>query len=295
MTKTALIFGSSGQVGSRLSESLESDGYLVLRVSRDPAGENWLPWGRVEELTLDKKIQVIVNAASPNSAVASADPSKFLDWMTSHSKRILRIATACRTAQIVSVSTTQVYSSSPKGTYDEESESSGDSPYALGHIALEERLLSFPCTSVLRLSNSFGAPGRLGKLDSSLVTNQLVTQAILEEKEPGVLNPDVVRDFLPVSELCRAVLWILSQGLPGLFNVSSSRVVSLGAWSEFVFGVLSEKHLDSHAKFPRFIERDGFFTYSNSKFQSSGFEFQNDYAGELRQLAQYLKKVEGKP
>lgn len=295
MTKTALIFGSSGQVGSRLSESLESDGYLVMRVSRDPAGENWLPWGRVEELTLDKKIQVIVNAASPNAAVASADPSKFLDWMTSHSERILRIATACRTAQIVSVSTTQVYSSNPEGTYYEESQSSGDSPYALGHIALEERLLAFPSTSVLRLSNSFGAPGSFGNLDSSLVTNQLVRQAVHEERETSVLNPDAIRDFLPVSELCRAVLWVLSQGLPGLFNVSSSRVVSLSTWSAFVFGVVSEKHPDSHAKFPRFIESDGIFTYSNSKLQSSGFEFQNDYAGELRQLAQYLKTVEGKP
>ena len=295
MTKTALIFGSSGQVGSRVADSLESGGYLVLRVSRNPAGDDCLPWGLVEELTLGKKIQVIVNAASPNATVASADPSKFLDWMTSHSERILRIATACRTDQIVSVSTTQIYSSSPKGTYYEESQSSGDSPYALGHIALEERLLAFPSTSVLRLSNSFGAPGRLGKLDSSLVTNQLVRQAILEEKGAGVLNPDVVRDFLPVSELCRAVLWVITRGLPGVFNVSSGRVVSLGEWAEFVFGVVSETHPDSHARFPRFIESDGFFTYSNSKLQSSGFEFQIDYAGELRQLAQYLKAVEGKP
>lgn len=295
MKNIALIFGSTGQVGSRVADSLESDGYLVLRVSRNPAGDDWLPWGRVEELTSGKKIQVIVNAASPNAAAASGDPSEFLDWMTSHAERILRIAAACGSEQIVSVSTTQVYSSNPEGTYHEESEASGDSPYALGHIALEERLLSCPSTTVFRLSNSFGAPGRLGRLDSSLVTNQLVRQAILENIGPGVLNPYVVRDFLPVSELCRAVLWVISRGLPGVFNVSSGRVISLGEWAAFVFSMASEVHPARDAESPRFIEKDVCFNYPNSKLQSSGFEFQNDYAGELRQLAQHLKKVEGKP
>ncbi|PKK13509.1 dTDP-glucose 4,6-dehydratase [Thermomonospora sp. CIF 1] len=130
---------------------------------------------------------------------------------------------ACLTtgvARVVHVSTDEVYGSIEQGAWTEEWPLSPNSPYAASKAASDLIALSYARThgldvSVTRCSNNYGPYQHVEKLIPLFVTNLL-------SGEPAPLYGDGshVREWLHVSDHCRAVQLVLTSGRAGeVYNI----------------------------------------------------------------------------
>ena len=198
----------------------------------------------------------------------------------------------CNIKQLVSISTTHVYSTTPQGSYPEESELRGTHPYALGHIELEGKLSSDAEVTIFRLSNSYGMPGTLGRLNSSLVANDFIRQALKVGRIDNIAEPGAARDFVTGSDLEKAVEFVLNRSLFGVFNLSSGVSTTLGDWAQLIERLVSGKHEFSGGLEAGLLGSNQSFGYPNKKLESYGFTFTNDYVFELANLIEYIREHE---
>lgn len=290
LEKRAFVLGASGQVGSRLADHLEASNFSVYRVSREPKGSGSIRWDELESVARNFKADVIVNAASPNAQYAEHHPKEFLDWMRGHGKRLIDLGESVGASHIVSISTAHVYSARFAGTYWEESTPGNPHPYARGHLMLESELLQTGVSTIFRLSNSFGAPGSQGKLDSKLFTNDLLAGLISNGQGVVRGNPRSCRDFIPIRLLVECLDFVLGQPSFGLFNLSSGICVSLTDWADKLsksFTVRTGR--TGLIKFSEIEQAEPAYEISNSKLRNLGMDFDMDLEAELEGLIDYLE------
>ena len=107
-------------------------------------------------------------------------------------------------------------------------------PYAHSHLAAEAALLEADAPGeryVARLSNAYGLPLAGGEEGWNLFTNAMCRQAIRNRELSIESDSSQLRDFIPVSEACRALLHLCelpAERLPdAVYNIGSGRAVSL--------------------------------------------------------------------
>ena len=285
MNLRVLVLGASGQLGSRLAEAMEELGFYVQRVSTSQDNKAFLSWSHVFNSRFQERFDVVINSASPNSAYAENDSRGFCNWMAAHGRQLINLATKVNARQIVSVSTTRVYGSTPRVECVESSAVQVTaSPYANGHLELESILLEDNRTAILRVANSFGPAGMFGKLDNALLKNQLASSVSPNSSHFKLHSPEAWKDFVTASDVVRAAGFIVKRCIPGIFNVSSGKLTNLGEWADLVT-------CPAHLRASRWQqiklaqnERDDPFSFSNRKLIKEGFVFENEVARELDSL-----------
>lgn len=233
-----LITGGFGFVGGRLATAMSSrlDVRVFLGSRAVRQAPSWLPeaipvqtdWGSTDKLDeVLRGIDLVVHLATTNAAAAARDPKKAVTASGDQIARLVESAKRQEVARLIYLSTAHVYGEL-SGRIDEEMNPEPRHPYAESHRVAERAVLASAPEEgatgvVLRPSNAFGAPVKPDTDCWTLVVNDLCRQAVTTG-ELRLHAPQMQRrDFITMTDLCRAVLHVIqtpdeSLG-DGIFNV----------------------------------------------------------------------------
>ena len=238
-----LVTGSSGFIGSHLTEYLVRKGYNVVAFDRYNSNNHY---GWLENSKYKKKIKFILGDIRDFDSVNKAmkgchcvmhlaaligipysyiSPTAYIRTNVEGTLNILESAKNLKLKQIIITSTSEVYGTAYKKKLKESDELNAQSPYAASKIAADQLSLSYFRSfglpvKIIRPFNTFGP-----RQSARAVIPTIITQAILKEKiKIGNLN--ATRDFLYVEDLCSAYEEILKS------NKLFGQVVNVGVDSE---------------------------------------------------------------
>ena len=235
-----LITGGFGFLGGRLAVHFSQAGHQIIlgtRHSINPPG--WLPHAEVAKIVWDdegllkqscKGIDVIIHTAGMNAQDCAADPVAALACNGLATEKLVAAASQTSVKKFFYLSTAHVYASPLTGVISEKTSLRNLHPYATSHIAGEQAVLSAHARGelqgvVLRLSNAFGAPMHKDVNCWMLLVNDLCKQAVLKGKLTLQTSGFQQRDFIGLTEVCRAVERILVEsnigGQHNIFNLGS--------------------------------------------------------------------------
>ena len=238
-----LVTGSSGFIGSHLTEYLVKKGYKVVAFDRYNSNNHY---GWLEKSKYKKKIKFILGDIrdydSVNKAMIGCDsvmhlaaligipysyvsPTAYIKTNVEGTLNILESAKNLNLKQIIITSTSEVYGTAIKKKLREKDELKAQSPYAASKIAADQLSLSYYRSfglpvKIIRPFNTYGP-----RQSARAVIPTIVTQAILNKKI-RIGNLNATRDFLFVEDLCVAYEQILKS------NKLFGEVVNVGMNSE---------------------------------------------------------------
>lgn len=236
-----LLTGGFGYIGGRLAQMLAAttDHEVTLGTRRMAPPPQTAPGANVvaidwssEPSLLEacKGIDIVVHLAGMSAADCARDPVAALEFNAGGTARLVAAAVRQSVSRFVYLSTAHVYGAALTGVVDELTCPQPRHPYATSHRAGEDvvRLAHGEATIegiVVRLSNSFGAPVDPRGHCWSLLINDLCLQSIRTRRAILKTEGTQRRDFLAISEACRAITHLLA--IPalslgdGVFNVGS--------------------------------------------------------------------------
>ena len=221
-----LITGSSGFIGSHLTEYLVERGYEVVAFDRYNSNNHH---GWLEKSKYKKKIEFVLGDIrdydSVNKAMKSCQsvmhlaaligipysyisPTAYIKTNVEGTLNLLESAKNLKLKQIIITSTSEVYGTAIKKKLSENDELKAQSPYAASKIAADQLSLSYYRSfglpvKIIRPFNTFGP-----RQSARAVIPTIITQALSKNKiKIGNLN--TTRDFLYVKDLCAAYEKIL--------------------------------------------------------------------------------------
>ena len=221
-----LVTGSSGFIGSHLTEYLVERGYEVVAFDRYNNNNHY---GWLEKSKYKKKIEFILGDIrdydSVNKAMKSCQgvmhlaaligipysyisPTAYIKTNVEGTLNILESAKNLKLKQVIITSTSEVYGTAIKKKLSENNELKAQSPYAASKIAADQLSLSYYRSfglpvKIIRPFNTFGP-----RQSARAVIPSIITQALSKNKiKIGNLN--TTRDFLYVEDLCAAYEKIL--------------------------------------------------------------------------------------
>jgi len=292
-----LVTGGFGYLGGRLAQALacsrDYDVTLATRRTIRPLASSAIITGvdwtsDVELQRACEGINAVVHLAGMNAADCASDPVAALECNGMCTARLLRAAVRQRVTRFLYLSTAHVYGAELKGCVDEQTRLGARHPYATSHRAGEDAVRFAHDTGaisglVIRLSNSFGAPADPGVDCWSLVTNDMCWQAVntrcMVLRSTGTQR----RDFVPVSEVCRALAHLMAMSEAelgdGVFNVGGSWAPTILEMAEYIAARV-EIVLGFRPRIALGTDRDSVgdqpLEYCVKKLISSGFDMRRD-------------------
>ena len=241
-----LVTGSSGFIGSHLTEYLVERGYEVVAFDRYNNNNHY---GWLEKSKYKKKIEFILGDIRDYDSVNKAmkgcqsvmhlaaligipysyiSPTAYIKTNVEGTLNILESAKNLKLKQVIITSTSEVYGTAIKKKLSENDELKAQSPYAASKIAADQLSLSYYRSfglpvKIIRPFNTFGP-----RQSARAVIPSIITQALSKNKiKIGNLN--TTRDFLYVEDLCAAYEKILkSKKLLGeVINVGVDSEISI--------------------------------------------------------------------
>ncbi|MBC2901990.1 dTDP-glucose 4,6-dehydratase [Streptomyces cupreus] len=235
-----LVTGAAGFIGSHFvrellagPEDIEVTVLDALTYAGNPAnlapvlGDPRLRFvhGDIADAPLVEKLlppgSVVVNFAAESHvdrSIAAADA--FVRTNVLGTRVLLDAALAAGARCFLQVSTDEVYGSIEEGSWTEEAPVRPNSPYAATKAAADLLALSYARTHgldvrITRCSNNYGSGQHPEKLIPRFVTLLLAGETV-----PLYGDGGNVRDWLHVSDHCRALRLVLERGTPGeVYNV----------------------------------------------------------------------------
>ena len=242
-----LVTGSSGFIGSHLTEYLVKKGYKVVAFDRYNSNNHY---GWLENSKFKKKIEFILGDIrdydSLNKAMKGCDtvmhlaaligipysyisPTAYIKTNLEGTFNILESAKNLKFKQIIITSTSEVYGTAKKKQLNEKDELKAQSPYAASKIAADQLALSYFRSfnlpvKIIRPFNTYGP-----RQSARAVIPTIITQAILKKKIIKIGNLNSIRDFLYIEDLCSAFEKVYkSKKLYGeIVNVGSNSEISV--------------------------------------------------------------------
>ena len=173
-----------------------------------------------------KKVDAVVHFAAESHVDRSIfSPAEFLKTNIFGTQVLLEAARKYRIQRFIHVSTDEVYGSLERGFAKEEDPLRPNSPYAASKASADHLVRAYHKTHQLpavitRSSNNFGPYQFPEKVIPLFITNALTGQ-----KLPLYGDGLHVRDWLFVSDHCKALDRVLHHGLPGeIYNIGGSKM-----------------------------------------------------------------------
>lgn len=174
----------------------------------------------VDKIAL-KGIDAIINFAAESHVDRSIlDPTVFLKTSVQGTYTLLETAKKYKVRKFIQISTDEVYGSIEKGFFKETDLHSPSSPYSAAKAAADLLSLSYYKTFnlpviVTRSTNNFGPFQYPEKIIPLFITN------LLENKKIPVYSDGLnIRDWLYVSDNCKAIDLVLHKGKEGeIYNI----------------------------------------------------------------------------
>lgn len=260
MSRTVLVTGACGFIGSHLAEELVRQGFNVraMTLYNSFGRRGWLDHAEPELLRgmdilagdvrdpffvrqavrgCHSVLHLAALIAIPYSYVA---PQSYVETNVSGTLNVLEAARECGCARVVHTSTSEVYGSAQFTPMTEEHPLSAQSPYAATKIAADQLALSYhksfglPVT-VLRPFNTFGPRQSTRAVIPTIITQLAAGARVLRL---GALAPE--RDFNFVGDTVAGFL--AAERAPGIegqvLNLSSGYSVSIGDTARLIMEVM---------------------------------------------------------
>ena len=309
-----LITGATGYLGANLARHFLQTGHDVFLGTRQAAlhgktekNSQWVDLSYnndTPDLKLLANIDIVVHSAGMNAEQCSKDPVGAFQFNCLSSSNLASAAKNAGVRKFIYLSTTHVYSSTPKGCIDEDTLTKNFHPYAASRLAGEVAVKSVAQNSslevlIFRISNCVGLPVDKNCSCWHLIANDLCRQAFVRNEIVLKSPSNSKRDFISMTDVVKSIgegsELSASKSLSGTFNLSSGNTITLGelasavtkTYSEFTGGptpsVLETLDNQNHLLSDNFI-------FSNSKIISSGMNINRSVTEELRKAMPQLKK-----
>jgi len=312
---SVLVTGGFGYLGGRICSTLVKEGFNVLIGTRKTKAD--LPVELASCATVVTNFQepdsllkacngvdTIIHLAAANAQECVLDPRKAMLVNGLGVFDLLQAAKKNKVKNFIYFSTVHVYGSLLLGCINEKSLTKPLHDYSLTHYVAENYVIR-ECEQgyingvVLRVSNAVGAPLTKDGGDWGLVVNDLCKQVVTSGRMKLLSNRSLLRDYVPISDVCLAVNEIISSSSilnkanGEIINVSSGQSVSLEGISDLIAGraqvvlgydpkiIFNNESGESDASS---------FTISNKKLRSIGI---NPHLNLLPEIDDLLRKAEG--
>lgn len=238
---------------------------------------------------------VLVHFAAQSHVDRSiSEPKAFLHSNVLGTSTLLEAARNSKVSKFVHISTDEVYGSAPLAqSFHEKSPLNPSSPYSASKAAAEMLCLAYHSTYglpvvILRCTNNFGPR----QFPEKLIPKTII-RAILGLRVPVYGSGQQARDWIHVSDFCKAIDLTLEKGRSGgIYNVSTGNEISN---LEMVTRVLSILHKNSGIV--EFVEdRPGHdFRYSLDSSlirEDLGWKPEQDFDAALKNTVEWYVKHE---
>ncbi len=244
-----LVTGGRGYIGERLCQFLVSTTEHKLVIgTRNP---NISCNSQIEEKTTDwdsqssldaccEGVDVVIHLAGMNAKDSLEDPVLALYINGVGTAKLLAAAKVANVRRFIYISTAHIYGAPLVGEISELTCPKPSHPYATSHRAAEDVVLASKGIEVvvLRLSNSFGAPISAKINCWDLLFNDLCKQAVVNKKMILRTSGLQKRDFIPLTDVCRAIEHVLSLSIDKLdkkiFNLGGNWSISIMEAAEII-------------------------------------------------------------
>lgn len=256
MSRTVLVIGGAGYIGSHVCKRLATDGWTPVTYDNLSTGHRWaVKWGPLEEGDLNDRQrldEVLVQtrpAAIMHFAALSLvgesvnDPARYYRNNVMGSLTLLEAMRDADISPIVFSSTCAVYGEPESDVLDEDHPCDPVTPYGATKLAIERMLADFSHAhalrySILRYFNAAGAEpeaetGEAHDPETHLIP--IVLQVASGQREEVVVHGDdyatedgtCIRDYVDVSDLAvahvRALERLLADGSSFTLNLGTGR------------------------------------------------------------------------
>jgi UDP-glucose 4-epimerase len=300
MTPRVAITGGLGYLGGRIAKHLKEVGYnpTLLTRNTDKNLPGWTDGLNVISADISDVDSLeaafsgtdqIIHLAAMNARECTTDPEAAEIVNIKGTANVVAAAKRAGVSRMIYMSTAHVYGAPLKGHLDELAATTNSHPYAVTHRQAEDIVLDKNEIKgvVLRLSNGIGCPANPEVNCWMLIANDLCRQAVCDGHLILRGSGQDKRDFIPISEVARAVNYFLrldsSHLQDGLFNLGSGIEISTLTLAEKIAGraeILFEKRpeieISSTAKvsIPEFNVR-------TKKLAATGFAVNNNLDAEI--------------
>jgi len=302
-----LITGGLGYLGGRIAKHLLEEGYKVrLATSRKNALiPKEINECEVVQINLQdfkslkiatEGVSTIIHLAAMNAQSCSKAPEEALIVNSLGTLKLLKAAVENKVSKFIYFSTAHIYGSPLRGNISESSLPKPVHPYSITHRTAEDYVFEYskdgPLSGVIfRLSNAVGYPLSKDSDCWMLVVNDLVKNVITDNKIQLRSSGDTKRDFLPISDVCTAVSFILENSLDTsceVYNIGSGCSMTLNDLIELI-AERAEKTLGKRPDIEFFDKNNSFeevndLHYSVEKIKSLGCHLNNNINHEIDKL-----------
>lgn len=313
VNEKVLVTGGSGYVGARLCLHLANQGYAVTALchSNIPSDEDWIAkMDRVlvgdirdeqfmQELA-DYKYDVLVHLVSLDHNQSNGTPSFVSSVNITPVWSLLDIFSKKGLNKFIYFSTAQVYGRLHDELVTEEKKLSTQNAYGLTHqigevICEHYNTTSAVDCSVIRLSNSYGAPLFEENNCWWLVVNDLCRMAYTQKEIILQSDGTPLRDFIHGWDVCKGVQTIIETNEKHTtYNLSSGSTLSIMDIANKIKIVFANRYrIELPIYSANRISNDATLKYTidNSLIRSIGFELQWTLEDGINDLFDYLEKI----
>lgn len=240
--------------------------------------------------SLVRGCDAVINFAAETHVDRSiSDPASFVRTNVFGTHTLLEAARKFKTARYIQISTDEVYGSIAEGAFKEDDPLAPNSPYsatkASGDLLARSYFITYKLPVIItRSSNNFGPYQYPEKVIPLFITN-----ALEDRKVPLYADGMNVRDWLFVTDNCRAIDTVIRKGLPG-------QVYNIGAGHEITNLELTHSILKLLDKDPGIIKHvkdrpghDKRYALDISKISSLGWKPEYDFIKALELTVDWYK------
>jgi dTDP-4-dehydrorhamnose reductase len=270
MSKRAIVFGSSGQLGVELVRELNNRGYQVRGFERKAI--DITDRQQVETCIAELDPKLVLNAAAYNQVdVAEREPqAAFL----ANALGVRNLAMACRQAdaRLVHFSTDYVFDGAAGRPYTEEDQTHPLGAYAVSKLAGElyaQAYLDDPL--IVRTSGVFG-PGGLKTARGNFI-ELMLRLACAPSAHPIRVVEDHVASPAYAPVLAARTLDLVERECSGIFHIGGGTPISWFEYAKLIFesaGLHPELQPTNEREYRTAARRPKYSALSNAKMESQG-------------------------
>jgi len=306
-----LITGGLGFVGGRLAKKL-SGSRQVMVSSRNAADtsarsahgpvQHVLHRDLLSAATFPTGIKTVIHLAALNEIDCVRHPSEAIRVNIDETRIILENSIAAGAEHFIYFSTAHIYRSPLQGDIDETVLPAPAHPYSITHKAAEDYVMAAAQqkkvhATIIRLSNSFGAPVVPHVNRWTLLANDLARQAIEKGKLVLSSNGCQYRDFVCLSDVEEIIDAMIQRGPAGLKHVIynlgagvSMKVIELAQRIAAIYKTVSGKTIPVELPAGAVPTTEPALHFSIDRLLSDGFTIKNNVDSELESLLVFCQQ-----
>lgn len=305
--KKILVTGGYGFVGGRLVRALSAQYKVIVSTRNLLSDEQRLQHGDVEQVIHSSLLtagafptdcDIVIHLAALNEKDSVTQPSEAIRVNIDETRMILEQAIQNKVRHFIFFSTAHIYGSPLQGTITEETLPVPVHPYAITHKAAEDYVIAANnagkiAGTVIRLSNSFGAPVLPTVNRWTLLVNDLCRQAIEKKKLVLLSNGCQYRDFVCLNDVENAIQQIVAQTPTGIYDLGSGKAVRVIDVAEQIASVYEELFSEKiNIELPKesIPSEEPLLYYSVEKIKAAGISIANNVKKEIKDMLLFCKQ-----